>query len=74
MNIELATRIINCKNDIAKNNELLVQITKKNNRLFNSLINMLHTLPEEKADRYRKELASGNWKETYYHKRQNRIK
>ncbi len=71
MSIKLETRIINCKNDIAKNNRLLVQITKKNDRLFNSLMIMLHELPKDKADRYRTQLASADWKETEYYRRHN---
>lgn len=62
MNVDLETKILNCKNDIAINNKLLSSITKKNERLFNSLIAMLNTLPVDKKERYEKELASDNWK------------
>jgi len=62
MDIELATKIINCKNRILKNNAELTAITKDNERLFKSLIAMLNVLPQEKKERYDKELASDNWK------------
>lgn len=62
MNIELATKIINCKNRILENNKKLSAITKDNERLFKSLIAMLNVLPEDKKERYEKELASDNWK------------
>lgn len=62
MNIDLETKIINCKNDIAINNKLLSDITKKNERLFNSLMSMLIQLPQDKKERYDKELSTDNWK------------
>lgn len=62
MDIELATKIINCKNRILKNNKELTAITKDNERLFKSLIAMLNVLPQDKKERYDKELASDNWK------------
>ena len=62
MDIELATKIINCKNRILENNKELTAITKDNERLFKSLIAMLNVLPEDKKERYEKELASDNWK------------
>ena len=71
MKIDNTTKIINCKNNIAENNRLLVQITKKNDRLFSSLINMLYELPKEKADRYRVSLASEDWKKTEYYRKHN---
>jgi len=62
MNIDLATKIINCKNQIKENNKILFEVSKQNERLFNSLINMLSVLPKEQKERYDKELASDNWK------------
>ena len=62
MDIELATKIINCKNQIVENNKILATIAKDNERLFKSLIAMLNVLPQEKKERYDKELASDNWK------------
>ena len=62
MDIELATKIINCKNRILENNKELTAITKDNERLFKSLIAMLNVLPQDKKERYDKELASDNWK------------
>lgn len=62
MDVDLETKILNCKNDIAINNKLIADISKKNERLFNSLMSMLNTLPVDKKERYDKELASDNWK------------
>ena len=62
MDIELATKIINCKNRILENNEVLTATTKDNERLFKSLIAMLNVLPKDKKEQYDKELASDNWK------------
>lgn len=62
MDLEKATKIINCKKQIESNNKLLSRITKENERLFSSLLSMLGTLPEELKARYDKELASDNWK------------
>ena len=62
MDIELATKILNCKNKILENNKELSAITKDNERLFKSLIAMLNVLPQEKKERYEKELSSDNWK------------
>ena len=62
MDIELSSKIINCKNKILANNKQLSLITKDNERLFQSLIAMLSVLPQEKKERYDKELASDNWK------------
>jgi hypothetical protein len=62
MDIELAAKIINCKNKILENNAELTAITKDNERLFKSLVAMLNVLPQEKKERYEKELASDNWK------------
>lgn len=62
MDIELTTKIINCKNKITKNNSQLTAIAKDNERLFKSLIAMLNALPKEQKERYDKELASDNWK------------
>lgn len=62
MNTEQATKIINCKNQIKRNNEEIAELSKQNVRLFNSLISMLSILPKETKERYDKELASDNWK------------
>ena len=62
MDIELATKIINCKNRILENNQILSATTKDNERLFKSLIAMLNVLPQDKKEQYDKELASDNWK------------
>lgn len=62
MDVELSTKIINCKNRILQNNNELTALTKDNERLFKSLIAMLNILPVEKKERYEKELSSDNWK------------
>ena len=69
MDIKLQNKIINCQNEIDKNNTLLIQITRRNKRLFDSLVAMMRVIPKDKADRYKKELASDNWKKTSYWKR-----
>lgn len=60
--MEIASKIINCKNKIAENNKQLSAIAKDNERLFKSLIAMLDVLPQHKRERYEKELASEDWK------------
>lgn len=62
MDLEKASKIVNCKKQIENNNKLLLKITKENEILFSSLILMLGTLPEELKARYDEELASDNWK------------
>lgn len=62
MTVELATKIINCKNHLRRNNAEIAKLSKENVRLFDSLISMLSILPQEKKERYDKELASDNWK------------
>ena len=62
MEIELATKIVNCKNQILENNKIIAEKSKENERIFKSLIAMLNVLPQEKKERYDKELSSDNWK------------
>ena len=66
--MELASRIINCKEQIIKNNTELKRLSNENERLFKSLMVMINTLPAEKVERYSKELASDGWKKTEYYK------
>ena len=66
--MELKSRIINCKDQISKNNTELNRLSKENERLFKSLMVMMNTLPAEKVERYTKELASDGWKKTDYYK------
>ena len=66
--MELASRIINCKEQIIKNNTELKRLSNENERLFKSLMFMINTLPAEKVERYSKELASDGWKKTEYYK------
>lgn len=51
----------NITNQILENNSIISKLAKENDRLFKSLRNRLE-MPQEKIERYRKELASDNWK------------
>lgn len=67
--MELKSRILNCKEQINKNNTELKRLSNENERLFKSLMVMMNTLPAEKVERYKKELASDGWKKTDYYKK-----
>lgn len=60
--MELVTKIVNCKNQILENNKIISEKSKENERIFKSLIVMLNVLPQDKKERYDKELTSDNWK------------
>ena len=62
MNWKLESKMINCKEQIKKNNDLIAKVSKENVRLFESLLDMMRELPEEQKLRYDKELASDGWK------------
>lgn len=57
-----ASKIIHCQNEIEKNNSQMVILTKRNERLFDSLMRMINELDPITKERYDKELASDNWK------------
>lgn len=67
--MELKSRILKCKEQISKNNSDLKRLSKENERLFKSLMVMMNTLPDDKKQRYDKELASDGWKKTDYYKK-----
>lgn len=73
MDYELNKKISNCKNQIKENNRIIASLSKKNVRLFDSLMIMTSVISPSKKERYDKELASDNWKKTDYYTTRNSI-
>lgn len=61
-NIDLHAKRLNCIKKIQENNEKIARLAKDNERLTASLKSMSPDIDPERAERYRRELASDNWK------------
>ena len=68
MKYTIDQKILHCKEAIKKNNKIIMNTSRANNRLFESLVDMMKELPIETKLRYDKELASEEWKNTQYYK------
>lgn len=64
--------LLNCKNQIGRNNEIIFNLAKENKKLFSSVVKIIEGLPEEKKDIYKKQLAPNSWKELELQKKLQR--